>query len=188
MNGRESFKKYKLLIKILNNLFKFTPNFILEVLYSLLNNSDTKFSLLFRYLYIKKFAKSVGENVYIGKYSVIKNLSGLEIGDNVSIHSYCYLDAAGGIYIGNNVSIANSTSIISFEHTWSKNEIPIKYNDVEKKEILISDDVWIGTGCRILGGTNIASRSIIAAGAVVNKDTSSNSIYGGVPAKMIKKI
>ncbi|WP_455145001.1 hypothetical protein [Brachyspira pilosicoli] len=40
----------------------------------------------------------------------------------------------------------------------------------------------------ILGGVTIGDNSIIAAGALVNKDVPSNVIVGGVPAKIIKNL
>lgn len=67
-------------------------------------------------------------------------------------------------------------------------DIPIKYNEVKLSRVTILDDVWIGCACRILSGTTIDHRCIIAAGAVVNRDCESNKIYGGIPVKIIKKI
>ena len=53
-------------------------------------------------------------------------------------------------------------------------------------DIIIKDDVWIGANVTILKGITIESGSIIAAGTLVNKDVSQNSIVGGVPAKHLK--
>jgi len=39
-----------------------------------------------------------------------------------------------------------------------------------------------------MAGVNIGSLCIIAAGAVVTHDCESNGIYGGIPAKLIKRI
>lgn len=164
------------------------PNFILKPLWLLTSSSENKYSVFIRYIFISKNCKSVGDNVFIGKYVTLKNINNLSIGNNVSIHAYNYIDAYGDVFIGNNVSIANHTSIISFDHTWNNNEKPIKYNPTRKKPIVIEDDVWISSGVRILGDNHISSRSIIAAGCVVTKSTSGNAIYAGVPNKKIKEI
>jgi acetyltransferase-like isoleucine patch superfamily enzyme len=44
-----------------------------------------------------------------------------------------------------------------------------------------------GSGCIILDGVTIGTEAIVAAGAVVNKDILTNTVVGGVPAKIIKK-
>ncbi|AZB23010.1 acyltransferase [Kaistella haifensis] len=112
----------------------------------------------------------------------------MELGNNVSIHPMCYIDAAGGIKIGSNVSIAHSTTLISTNHTWDNVDLPIKYNPETFAEIIIEDDVWIGCGVRILAGVKIRRRSVVAAGAVVNKSFDNNALIGGVPAKFLKAI
>ena len=52
----------------------------------------------------------------------------------------------------------------------------------------VGDDVWIGPGARILGSIVVGSNVVVAANAVVLKDVPSNSIVGGVPAKLLKTI
>ena len=53
--------------------------------------------------------------------------------------------------------------------------------------IAIGNDVWIGANVGILDGVSIGDGAIIAANALVNKDIEPYTIYGGVPAKPIKK-
>ena len=48
--------------------------------------------------------------------------------------------------------------------------------------------MWIGGNVTILPGVKIGNNTIIAAGAVVNKDVPDNAIFGGVPAKKIKDL
>ena len=100
----------------------------------------------------------------------------------------CYIEGIGGITIGDNVSIAHASSIISSNHTWDDISIPIKYNPEKNGQIVIKEDVWIGSGVRVLAGVTIQQRSIAAAGTVVSRSFDSNVILGGVPAKVIKKI
>lgn len=188
MSGREQFARYKRVINLGSIFFKLIPNFVLIRFLAFFDSLETKEAILLRYLYLKKNAAECGDNIFIGKYVTLKNVESLELGSNISIQAYCYLDAFGGIKIENEVSIANHTSLISFDHTWDDKEMPIKYNPIKKKRIHIERDVWIGNGCRILSGVIIRSRSIIAAGAIVNKEVSANTLVGGVPAKKIKEI
>ncbi|EMG25711.1 CatB-related O-acetyltransferase [Streptococcus parauberis] len=55
-----------------------------------------------------------------------------------------------------------------------------------KGEIIIEDDVWIGTNALVLSGVTISQGAIIAAGSVVSKNVPAYSIVAGVPAKVVK--
>jgi serine acetyltransferase len=67
----------------------------------------------------------------------------------------------------------------------------LKTNDVNHRVsetigcIRIGDNVFIGSGTRILGNVNIGSNVIIGASALVNKDIPDNSVVAGVPARVI---
>lgn len=188
MTGREKFNKYKGIINLLVLFFKFFGRKSNLLLLNFFRNTNGNIALVLRYVFIKNIAKKVGDNVSIQPGVFLFNLQNIEIGDNVSVHPMCYIEGAGGLKIGNNVSIAHASTLISTNHTWNDVNLPIKYNKEEKAEIEIQDDVWIGCGVRILAGVKIKKRSIVAAGAVVTKTFDSNSILGGVPAKLLKKI
>ena len=66
--------------------------------------------------------------------------------------------------------------------------IPDKGRDTSTRPIVISDEVWIGAGAIILQGVTVGRGSVIAAGAVVNKDVEAWTLVGGVPAKLIRRI
>ena len=56
------------------------------------------------------------------------------------------------------------------------------------KKPIIHDNVTICCGAKVIGGCTIGSNVIIGANAVVVKDVPDNSVVGGVPAKVIKKL
>lgn len=51
--------------------------------------------------------------------------------------------------------------------------------------IEIMNNVFVGSGTRILYNTRIGNNVIIGAGSLVNKDIPDNSVYAGVPARRI---
>ena len=55
-----------------------------------------------------------------------------------------------------------------------------------KGDIVVKDDVWIGTNAIICSGVTIGQGAIVAAGSVVTKDVEPYAVVGGNPAKFIK--
>lgn len=135
----------------------------------------------------------IGNNVTIKDGSiiectaVIQNMAeGLRIGDNVGISQNCFIGARGKIEIGNDTIVGPGCSFVSENHIFSDLQKPIRLQGENRGEIIIGEDVWVGANCTILSNVHIGNHSIIAAGAVVNKDVPEYAIVGGVPAKLIK--
>jgi len=188
MTGRERFGKRKTVILILVKVFSLLPQAVLIFFWDCISRNSQILFVGLRYVILKCLSKSCGDNIKIGTNVQILGWKNLSLGDNVSIHSNCYIDANGGITIKNNVSIAHNSTVLSSNHTWDDLSCPIKYNPLKFASVTIDDDVWIGCGVRILAGVNIGKRSIVAAGAVVNREIEHGSIMGGIPAKLIKRI
>ncbi|OKL40481.1 sugar O-acetyltransferase [Pontibacter flavimaris] len=107
-----------------------------------------------------------------------------KIGKNVFINFDCTFLDLGGITIEDNVMLAPKVCLLSEGH-------PISVNDrqtLTAGKIHIKKNAWIGAQATILQGVTIGENSIVAAGAVVSKDVPDNTVVGGIPAKIIKKI
>lgn len=131
----------------------------------------------------------IGKNTQI-KYgaNIITYGGDIIIGDNCTINPYCLIYGQGGTKIGDNVLIAGQTMIIPQNYGFNNTDVIIRENETTQKGISIEDNVWIGHGCTILDGVSIARGSVIGAGSVVNRSTTKNSVWAGVPAKLIKTI
>jgi acetyltransferase-like isoleucine patch superfamily enzyme len=107
-----------------------------------------------------------------------------KIGKNVFINFDCVFLDLGGIIIEDNVLIAPKVSLLSEGH-------PISIEDRHSlipKPIHIKKNVWIGANATILQGVTIGENAIVASGSVVSIDVPDNTIVGGIPSKILKKI
>lgn len=92
-------------------------------------------------------------------------------GPGVKIYAYGTIIINPGVRIGKNCTIYPGVTI---------------GGKVENGCPIIGDNCFIGLGVKILGGITIGDNVYIAPNAVVVKDIESNSVVGGIPAKLIK--
>lgn len=131
---------------------------------------------------------AIGKDGVIGPYTMLMAYGGtIEIGDRVSINPFCILYGHGGLKIGSDVLIAAHVTVIPANHKFDRIDTVIRKQGESRKGIVIGDDVWIGTGARILDGITIGTGCVIAAGAVVKDDLPPYTVAAGVPARPIKK-
>lgn len=110
----------------------------------------------------------------------------VETGADMSLNSGAIIYGTGGVTIGNHVRIAANTVIVASSHVFSDLSTPIADQGHTASGIVIEDDVWIGANATILDGVVVGRGSVIAAGAVVNKNIAPFSVVGGVPARLIR--
>lgn len=129
---------------------------------------------------------TLGNNVFIGRgvdiYTEFSD-SKLNIGNNSQINKGVVVDFSGNLTIGDYVVISEHASIMSHDHGLNPMSKP------KKIVKFISDRVWIGAHAIILPQVSfIGENAIIAAGSIVTKNVAANTIVGGNPAKVIRKI
>ena len=113
----------------------------------------------------------------------------IEIGNNTRIHASC-LHAYKAIEIGDNCLIAANCQIFDGSGHDTFLDEPSKriHSNGNIKPVKIGNNCWIGTSVLILPGTILGDNCVVAAGSVVNGVFEDNSLIGGNPAKLIKKI
>lgn len=107
----------------------------------------------------------------------------LVLGPGTAITSRHILDCSDGIEIGAFSILAGYRSQIL------THGIDIVSGRQKTGPVRIGERCLIGSGTLLLAGVEIADRVVVAAGAVVTKPlTTSSALYGGVPARLIKRI
>ena len=129
--------------------------------------------------------------IYNAIYSKINPLNyAKKIGVNFAADLHIYGKVIWGtepwlITIGKNVHITDGVKFIN--HDGGTLLFRDKIPDLEiTKPIKLGNNIYIGNNVIILPGVNIGDNVVIGAGAVITKDIPSNSVVGGVPAKIIK--
>lgn len=134
---------------------------------------------------------TIGVDIFTNSHIVVCQNAVLSIGNNSGITStaiYC----AEKIEIGNYVNIGAGCLVMDTNFHSTNWEIRMD----RKKDILnaktapvkIDDFVFIGARSIICKGVHIGEKSLVAAGSVVVKDIPAGELWGGNPAKFIKKI
>jgi len=125
-------------------------------------------------------------NCAVDEFVIIKSYGGnIKIEENCSIGPFCVLYGHGGLYIGKHVGIAAHCVIIPSNHNFAEMNRDILDQGETSRGIIIEDDVWIGSGVKILDGVCIRKGCVIGAGTVVTKSTEPYGVYVGVPSRKI---
>lgn len=125
----------------------------------------------------------IGPHCEIHDFAMIDAIGGsVRLGEHCSLNPFAIIYGYGGAHIGNRVRIAAHSVIIPANHNF-RATTPLHESGVSGVGITIEDDVWLGTGARILDGVTIGSRSVVGAGAVVTRSIPGRSVAVGVPAR-----
>lgn len=122
---------------------------------------------------------------------VVTDGAKLVIGNDVGM-SQAAIICHHSITIGDNVKIGGGVKIYDTNfHSLNPEVRRVKELDMQEKKcrpVVIEHDAFIGAGSIVLSGVTIGENSIVAAGSVVCKSIPANEIWGGNPARYIKKI
>lgn len=153
--------------------------------------SDLREKICYR-IYIDRFADH-GENLFFYPHNSEFIYSHLHVGNDVYIGPRaCFMASIAHIYIGNKVVFGPAVTIRGGDHRF---DIPGRFikdiGDNDKlpendADVIIEDDVWVGTNVTILKGVKIGRGSVIAAGSLVTKNVPAYSVMGGVVAKKLR--
>ena len=150
---------------------------------------DIPFIMRFRGFLYGIFMKKKYSNFQVAHNVIINSLEKITIEENVYIAPNCFLIGGDNIEILSNVQIGPGCVLSSTNHKFDHEKKAFSKKRQGKGSIVIDRGVWIGANCTITAGTYISKSSVVGANSMVNKKLDKEqSIYGGVPAKFIKRI
>ena len=125
----------------------------------------------------------LGDNVQVGRYSYIHGNTRVTGKQSLKIGKFCSIASGVRLHCGDEHDLQH-VSTFPF-HTILG--IELDYHEVRGEGVVIGDDVWIGEGARILSGAVIGSGAVLGGGALVKGVVEPYGVYGGNPARLIRK-
>lgn len=109
------------------------------------------------------------------------------LGARTYIGPYCYIAIHDSLTIEDDVMIGAFSYITSATHGYSNKELAIQWQPIEGGPVSIQEGAWLGTHVVVLPGVTVGRGAIIGAGSVVTKNIPPFEVWGGVPARFLKK-
>lgn len=187
LKSQATFKKFALAMMIPKNQHR--PRLWVRIILNPFFHIRGKRSIIRRRTRLDVFPYnkfSLGNDSILEEFSTLNN----GVGDVLIGHSTIVGIGSvviGPVTIGNNVMLAQNVVVSGLNHGYEDVAVPPSIQKVICKQIMISDDVWIGANCIITAGITIGKHTIIGAGSVVTKDMPDFCVAVGNPAKIIKR-
>lgn len=171
--------KYKTKFSTRNKLYRLLWSIVRILLFkpfgSIYLNSWRKFLL-------NIFGAKIGDGSVIYSSANIWMPCNLEVGKKSCIGPNTFVYNPSKITIGNKVTISQNSYLCGGSH-----DINTLTLDFISAPIKIEDFCWVCANCFVMLGVTMKEGSILGATSSLFRDTEAWSVYGGLPAKYIKK-
>ncbi len=131
----------------------------------------------------------LGEGAAISPNATFANPERIEIGKRLKLGARCALWAgtgSGHIKIGDDVLFGPDVMVTAANYRFNDGH-PVTEQAMDEADVVIGNDVWLGTRAIVLPGATIGDGAIIGAGALVKGDIPPMSIAVGVPVRIVGK-
>jgi len=126
-------------------------------------------------IFNKKAKMLIGPFVFIRKNASFRiDFNGeLVLGEKVFINDNCNINCVKRVVIGKQTKIGPNVSINDHDHNYKK----LEDQHLLTGDVIIGENVWIGSNVVILRNTTIGDNAVIAAGSIVKGFVPANSLF-----------
>lgn len=108
----------------------------------------------------------------------------VDFGPDVFLNRGAYVQ--GHTTIGDRTSVGQFVRIVTDTHELGDHHQ--RAGEKIVRDVVIGSGVWIGASVTILPGVRIGDGAVVAAGSVVTADVEADTLVGGVPARLIRRL
>jgi len=144
-------------------------------------SNPLQLSSTIRVAVLRAFGADIGDGVIMRPRLRVKFPWRLTIGARCWIGEGVWFHNQGQVTVGADTVVSQESFITTGSHELSRTM------DLVVKPVTIGNGVWITSRCMVLQGLHIGDNAVVLPGAVVSRSLDPQGIYGGVPAKFIRR-
>jgi acetyltransferase-like isoleucine patch superfamily enzyme len=131
---------------------------------------------------------AIGKGVFLGRGTILSCKNGdIVLGDHVNIGFHSEIFSGSKVSVGRHGLFAAYVYLVGGGHDFERADVPVLEQGRSSVGIELGDDVWLGTGAKVLDGVRIGKGVVVGANAVVNQDLPDGVVAAGIPARVIRK-
>jgi acetyltransferase-like isoleucine patch superfamily enzyme len=129
----------------------------------------------------------VGHGVFLGRGTILSCKDGdIVIGDHGNFGFHCEVFSGSSVTVGKHGLFAAQAYLVGGGHEFEEKGRAVIDQPRTSRGIVLGDNVWLGTGAKVLDGVRIGRDVVVGANAVVNADLPDGAVAAGVPARVLR--
>jgi acetyltransferase-like isoleucine patch superfamily enzyme len=130
----------------------------------------------------------VGRGVFLGRGTILSCKDGdIAIGDHGNFGFHCEVFSGSSVTVGKHGLFAAQSYLVGGGHEYEHEALAVIDQPRTSRGIALGDNVWLGTGAKVLDGVRIGRDVVVGANAVVSADLPDGAIAAGVPARVLRR-
>jgi acetyltransferase-like isoleucine patch superfamily enzyme len=129
----------------------------------------------------------IGDGVFLGRGTILSCKDGdIRLGEHTNLGFHCEIFSGSSVSVGRHGLFAAQAYLVGGGHEFEATGQSVIDQPRVSKGIALGDNVWLGTGAKVLDGVRIGSDAVVGANAVVTADLPDGAIAAGVPARILR--
>jgi acetyltransferase-like isoleucine patch superfamily enzyme len=130
----------------------------------------------------------VGDGVFLGRGTILSCKDGdIVLGDRVNIGFHSEIFSGSSVTVGRHGLFAAYTYLVGGGHAFERDDVPVLEQERTSRGIVLGENVWLGTGAKVLDGVTLGDDVVVGANAVVTESLPSGSVAVGIPARVVRR-
>jgi acetyltransferase-like isoleucine patch superfamily enzyme len=131
---------------------------------------------------------TIGGGSFIGRGTILSCKNGdIVLGEHANLGFHCEVFSGSSVTIGRHALFAAQAYVVGGGHEFESADAAVIDQPRTSRGVALGDDVWLGTGAKVLDGVTIGSRVVVGANAVVAANLPDGAVAAGVPARVLRQ-